>query len=316
MAPKPLGKIEVVDLREQWADEARDFTPWVASDIGLELLGEEIGVELELVEQEAKVGPFSADVLARADGSEEHLVVIENQLGKTNHDHLGKIITYASGRKARIVVWIASEFTDEHRQALDWLNEASGEAASFFGLEIRLVRIGESQPAPQFRVVSSPNTWANIVRETQTSEVSTTRIEKKQFWDELKEFMAAHKTFLSLRKALPQHWFSMAIGRSGFEIDLTINTKTNRVGCELYITSPQAKLAFDQLFAMKAEIEKELNTRLDWQRLEEGKHCRIAAFRDGSIYDSGQREALKQWLWEKAEAFHRAFSPRIKDLSL
>jgi len=110
MLKPPLGKLEPVDLRQYWADEARDFTPWLASEEGLAVLGDTIGMELELVGQERRVGPFKADILARAADmgeDEDHLVIIENQLEKTNHDHLGKIIAYAAGLKASEVDSVA-----------------------------------------------------------------------------------------------------------------------------------------------------------------------------------------------------------------
>jgi len=147
-----LGKIEYIEPRELWPDEAKDFTPWLATEEGLDLLGEAINAELEFVETEAKVGPFNADVLCRVVGEEDHLVVIENQFGKTDHDHLGKLITYASGLKAKTLVWIADSFTDEHRQAIDWLNESKGESAHFFGLEIYAIKIGDSLPAPNSKL--------------------------------------------------------------------------------------------------------------------------------------------------------------------
>jgi len=111
MTPKALGKVLYVDVHDIWSDEAREFTPWLGSPDGLDLLSDRIGVSLESPEKEAKVGPFSADLVCRERGDEEHIVVVENQFGKTNHDHLGKILTYASGLGATTIVWIAEDFT-------------------------------------------------------------------------------------------------------------------------------------------------------------------------------------------------------------
>jgi hypothetical protein len=166
MGTKPaLAKLERVPLRDIWGDEAKDFTPWLASDEGLSLVGEVIGIDLELVDTEVAVGPYWADILARAAGNETHKVVIENQLGKTDHDHLGKIITYAAGLGARTLVWVSDRFCDEHREALDFLNENTGEALAFYGLEIHALRIANSLPAPQFSVISSPNVTTKAARE-------------------------------------------------------------------------------------------------------------------------------------------------------
>jgi len=312
-----LGKIEHKEIREIWPDEARDFTPWLATSEGLELVGEAIEANLELVEREVKVGSFSADILARIVGEEEQLVVVENQFGKTDHDHLGKLITYASGLNAKIVVWIAETFTEEHRRALDWINETAGERVGYFGLEVFIIRIGDSLPAPQFRVVSSPNLWAQAVREsTEEAELTATKLDQKQFWDELKEFMLAKDSRLPLRKARPQHWYDITIGRSNFNIALTLNTRLSRLGCELYMSGQKAKQAYALLSKDKEPIEKELDISLEWQPLEEKEACRIAIYREGSIQNSVQREEAKEWFYMMAEKFHKTFSARVKALNL
>ncbi len=311
-----LGKVEYIEPRDLWPDEAKDFTPWLATDEGLDLLGEAINAELELVETEAKVGPFSADVLCRVVGAEDHLVVVENQFGKTDHDHLGKLITYASGLKAKTIVWIADSFTDEHRQAVDWLNESKGESAHFFGLEIYAIRIGDSLPAPQLKVVSSPNVWAQAVRESKETELSTTKLDQGKFWEEVRDYIKSKKSSLPLRQPRPQHWYEIAIGRSRFHLSLTVNTQLERVGCELYLHGAQAKQAFDLLVPDKEAIEKELGYDIEWQRLDGKEACRIIAYKDGSIYNPVQRQELKEWLHLSAERFHKVFAPKVKALKL
>lgn len=316
MATKQLGKMEQVELRDVWEDEARDFTPWLASDIGLSLLGETIGLELELVKQEANVGPFNADILAREVGEENHFVVIENQLGKTNHDHLGKLITYASGLKSKTIVWVAESFTDEHRQALDWLNENMGDAASFYALQIEVWQIGESLPAPQFRVVSSPNPYVPTVRKHIDEEVSEAKQDYLLFWEELREHMQSKKSFLQTRKPRPQHWYTLALGRSHFQLSLTVSSTRKRAGCEVYMSRSSAKQAFELLKKQQDEIEKELGYSLDWQPLESKEATRIVIYRPGDIYNTQQRQELKEWFLKTAEQFHKVFSPRVKALQL
>jgi hypothetical protein len=311
-----LGKVEYIEPRELWPDESKDFTPWLATEEGLALLGEAINAELELVETEAKVGPFNADVLCRVIGEEDHLVVIENQFGKTDHDHLGKLITYASGLKAKTLVWIADAFTDEHRQAIDWLNESKGEAVHFFGLEIYAIKIGESAPAPQFKVVSSPNVWAQAVRGSKEVEITATKLDQQKFWEEVREYIKAKKSSLPLRQPRPQNWYDIAIGRSHFHISLTVNTQLERVGCELYLHGPQAKQAFKLLQAEKQSIEKDLGYEVDWQPLEGREACRIVVYKNGSIYNAVQRQDLKEWLHLTAERFHKVFAPKVKALKL
>ena len=156
--PTPeLGKIERIEVRGIWENEAHDFTPWLASR--LDLLGDALGMELDLVQREAAVGDFSLDILA----TERHtgaVVVIENQLERTDHSHLGQILVYAGGHDARTVIWVTPHFRDEHRAAIDWLNRWTPAEIAFFGVEVSAIKIGESLPAPVFRPVAFPNDWS------------------------------------------------------------------------------------------------------------------------------------------------------------
>jgi hypothetical protein len=313
----PLGKVDYVQIRDIWQDEARDFTPWLATSEGLDMLGDAIDLSLELVAKEAAVGPFSADLLARVIGTDDHLVVVENQFGKTDHDHFGKLMTYASGLTAKTVVWIAESFTDEHRRALDWINETSGERVGFFGLEVFIIRIGSSLPAPQFKVVSSPNLWAQAVRESQEeAELTETKLDQKRFWEELKEFMNSKGTTLPLRKAFPQHWFDISIGRSDFHIALTVNSRLKRVGCELYMSGTKGKQAFSLLSEEKDAIEKDIGLPLEWQPLEGKGSSRIAIYKDADFLKVEERETSKEWLYLMSERFNKVFAPRVKALKL
>jgi len=152
-----LGRLEKVDLRTIWTSEAVSFTPWLALEENIKLLGETIGMDLEVEAQEKNVGPFRADILCRETTTPDHWVLVENQLERTDHCHLGQILTYAAGLKAVTIVWVSSKFTDEHRAALDWLNEITDTRFRFFGLEVEAWRIGNSVPAPKFNIVSEPN---------------------------------------------------------------------------------------------------------------------------------------------------------------
>ena len=183
---KKLGKLSKVDLREYWDNEAQNFTPWLAQEENLELLGQAINMELELEKQEYLLpeSNFKVDILAKrtVEEEEEHFVVIENQLEKTDHKHLGQLLTYASGLEAKAVVWIAKTFSDEHKKALDWLNENHSNIA-FFGLEIELWKIGDSLFAPKFNVVSKPNDWFKTVQsQIQNKNLSEIQILQQEFW--------------------------------------------------------------------------------------------------------------------------------------
>lgn len=309
---KNLGKLEKVDLREFWRDEARDFTPWLAKEENLELLGETLGLEIELEDTDVNVGNFKADLVAK-DVNSNKTIIIENQLEKTNHDHLGKIITYASGIDADIIVWICKSVTDEHRKAIDWLNED----IAFFALEIELWKINDSLPAPKFNVVCSPNEWAKSMKESsRATKLTETKLLQQEFWSGLKDFMNEKGTFLKLRKPRAQHWYSIAVGRSKFSIGLTVNTQSNRLGCELYMRGKNAKKAFALLKNEQKKIEEEIGENLDWQELPEGQDCRVILYADGDIRNKAGWDEYFQWFQDNAERFHKAFSKRVKRLHL
>ena len=182
-----LGKLEKVkDLRSVWKHEANDFTKWLAKEENLNTLSEEIGIDIELVSTEAKTGSFSTDILA-VEANTNNRIIIENQLEATNHDHLGKIITYASGHDAKTIIWIVKEAREEHRQAIDWLNEHTDEEINIFLCKIELWRIGDSAVAPKFQIVSSPNNWSKTVKRSISNEMTSTKMLQYDYWTKVKE---------------------------------------------------------------------------------------------------------------------------------
>lgn len=161
-----LGKLEqITDLRSVWKHEAKDFTPWLAKEENLEILSEAVGIDIVVEEQESNVGDFSVDLFATEEGTGRR-IIIENQLEETNHDHLGKIITYASGKEAEVIIWIVRKARDEHKQAIEWLNQHTDDKFEFFLIEIELWKINDSEPAPKFNIVERPNTWAKAMKKT------------------------------------------------------------------------------------------------------------------------------------------------------
>jgi hypothetical protein len=210
-----LGKLQNVDLREIWQTEASDFTPWLALDENIELLGEAIGMELEVEGTEKDVGPFRADILCK-DTVNGHWVLIENQLEKTDHTHMGQLLTYAAGLNAVTIAWIAERFTDEHRAALDWLNEITDDRFNFFGIEIELWKIGDSPVAPHFKIVSKPNDWTKSISRGAASVYSENLTDAKklqlEYWSSFRELLLENSKIIKPQKALPQHWTNFAIG--------------------------------------------------------------------------------------------------------
>lgn len=313
---KTLGRFKKVELREFWSDEARFFTPWLAKEENIEELSNAIGIDIEIEATEVFIGNFKADIVGR-DISNNQKVIIENQLEKSNHDHLGKIITYASGIGASVIIWICSTITDEHRQAVDWLNENTNDDINFFAIEIELWKIDDSVPAPRFNIICRPNEW---VKSTKTSnvmkELTNTKSLQLEYWNYVRDYFNQKTTFLSLRTPRAQHWYSMAIGRSKFNISLTANTINNRIGCELYMRGENAKKAFYELKREKDNIEKELGIELDWQELPEGQDSRIILYRDGDIFDKNTWEETAEWLKKWAELFYKTFNDRIKKIKI
>ena len=309
-----LGKLDFVELRDVWRDEARDFTSWLALPDNLERLSDAVRMDLELDGTEVPVGPYKADIVAM-DLDANKKVVIENQLEKTNHDHLGKIITYASGLEAECVIWIAREFTEEHRRALDYLNEKMAPDMWLFGIEMQLFRIGDSPPAPMFKIVARPNEYTAAVKAT-SKEQSETQTQYFEFWSAFRAHCANKGSSLKLRKPRAQHWFSLAVGRSRFSIGLTVTRQHKRLGCEIYIRGSNAKKAFGLLMKTRAAIDVEI-PGLEWQELPEKQDARIVLFKPD--FDIDQHDAWQSgfdWLMKKGELFHRVFAPRIRALPI
>lgn len=188
-----LGKIKYIkDIRSVWQHEAKDFSRWLAQDENLDELSAAIGIDIVLEERESSVGSFSVDLYATEEGTDRR-IIIENQLEDTNHDHLGKLITYASGKGAEVIVWIVRRARDEHRQAIEWLNQNTGVNIGFFLVEIELWQIDDSAIAPKFNVVERPNDWAKQMRNV--GNLSDTKQLQLQFWQQLSEYIKSHDTF-------------------------------------------------------------------------------------------------------------------------
>jgi hypothetical protein len=302
-----LGKLIKVDLREYWKHEALDFTLWLSKPENLEQLGDEIGIDIELIETEAGIGEFSADIVAQEETT-GHKIIIENQLERTDHRHLGQILTYAAGVQAEYIVWIVKDVRDEHKQAVEWLNEHTDEKINLFLVRIELWQIGSSDPAPKFVIVSRPNNWTKTIRGPiiDQADLSDTKLLQLEFWQQLREYAYANNPLLKLRTPRAQHWYDIAIGRSDCHIALTTHTTDNQVGCELYI--PNSKELFKAFYANKDDIEKSLGiNHLSWQELPERKASRVRIYKEFN-FESEQREEIFQWLLETTNKFKNVFS--------
>lgn len=307
-----LEKLKKIDLRKAWNHEAADFTNWLAEDENLSLLSDEIGIGIGLIQTEANVGKFSADILAEEENTGRK-IIIENQLEITNHDHLGKIITYASGHDAEIIIWIVKDVRDEHKQAVDWLNEHTDEKINFFAIKMELWQIGNSPFAPKFQIISKPNDWAKAIKKSTGQSVLTdTKLLQLDFWNKFKEYAQANNSKLKLRKANPQHWYNISFGSSDAHIGLTINSQSNQVACEIYI--PDSKELFYKLEEQKEKIEQELNMKLEWMVLKGKKASRTKAVYEADIDNTEKWDEYFEWMQITAEKFQKIFIEHIRKI--
>ena len=308
-----LGTIEKVDIREVWPTEDGHFTPWLGDNLGF--LSEKLGLELELQRAEAPVGGYSLDILATDLGSDK-AVVIENQFGNTDHDHLGKLLTYAAGFDAYAIVWISERFRDEHREALDMLNRRTDEDTVFFGVEIEVQRIDASRPALNFDIVAAPNDWRkqNIQRQ-QSGKISERGERYRSFFqgliDELGEMGFTHR-----RSAQANNSSDFSTNFSGIRY-IAHFQESGTVRIAVYIDRREPswnKALFDQLKESKSALESELGEALEWNYADWRRSCAIQVTRRGSIDDEGTLEEVRDWMVERLLKFKEVFGPRLAEL--
>jgi len=306
-----LGKLARVDPRIVWEHEARDFTPWLADHI--DALGEALGLELEVVEREGCVGEFNADIVAKELGS-NRLVVIENQLEATDHTHLGQLVTYAAGREAGVVIWIAREFRDEHRQALDWMNRGAANDTEYFGVVVELLQVDESKPAVNFKPVATPNEWVRESRSTAAESPTEKGSEYRRFFQRLIDELREKHRFTNARVGQAQNWYDFSSGVTGFKYCSSF-AANGRLRAEVYIDMKDAdenERAFQWLKQRQLELEKAMGESLAWEDLPNKRACRVACYRQGSIEDAAEdREGYRVWLIDRLLKLKMVFGPQL-----
>ena len=315
-----LGRLSRVTIRDVWAHEAHAFTPWLALPENITLLGEALRLEeIEVLSTEAAVGHFSTDIVAQAAGGTT--VLIENQIEATDHRHLGQLLTYLAGQpdKDVVTIWIATQFREEHRAAIDWLNTNTNDSFEFFGVEIEVLKIGEGPPAPRFNVVAKPNDWSRSVRTTAdgTSRGPVGQLRpsfqlRQAYWDSFAEFLKRNNSTFRVRRHRKDNSHVFPIGRSGAVISATISPNKKRIGVEFYIHHGD-KIIFRALLAQKAQIEREFGAALEWQELPHRKASRIAYFWNNvDPADPAMREDYHVWMLSKMDLFRSVFGERVR----
>lgn len=304
---KQLGKLEKIeDLRSIWKHEAKEFTPWLAEEENLSLLSEAIGIDLVLEEQESNVGEFSVDIFAVEENTGRK-VIIENQLEDTNHDHLGKIITYASGKDAEVIIWIVKHARDEHKQAIEWLNSHTDDKCAFFLIEIELWRIGNSEPAVKFNIVERPNDWAKSMKKSST--LTQTGAQRMNFWQQFIEYNQSNNGVYAKSRPTADTWIGKSIkGIPATNVNLVITKESCRI--EAYINSgnqERNKSIFDALYAQKDIIEEQYGGHLIWQRLDDNVTCRIYEDRKLSFIKEDERSKIFKFFCDATIRMQNSF---------
>jgi len=309
-----VGRIEKIPLREVWKKEAKDFTTWLYDN--LEVLGEEIGLDLTADEKEKRVGSFSADITAEDNFGRK--VVIENQLEATDHTHLGQILTYVANLEAKVAVWVTSNPKPEHETAIEWLNEA-GADVHFFLVRIEAYKIGDSEPAAKFTVISGPSEKTQIVGEERKELADRHKI-RLEFWTSLLEKAKTKTPIHQNRSPVKDNWISAGSGKSGLEYVYAITKERGQV--ELYIDygkgyEKETKQIFEELHSHKTEIEESFGESLEWQLLEDRRASRIRKVFDyAGVSDRDKWDQLQNDLIEAMIRLEKAFKKHIKGLKI
>jgi hypothetical protein len=306
-----LSRITKINPREIWKHEALDFTRWLSQEENISILCEELEINIENIKAEASAGRYNVDLVGDEIDSKRK-VIIENQLEATDHKHLGQILTYASAYDAAIIIWVVTDYTEEHRQAIDWFNRNISEGISFFLVQIEVYKIGDSNPAPKFNIICEPNDWGKTIKKSDNGDAfSDLKLQQKEFWENLKHYTTTIQTKLNFgRAAKPQHWYNISFGTSRCHIALTQNSQKQYIGCEIYIRND--KVLFDTFFSNKEKIEKELGFEVEWMQLPDATASRILVTYKGNPRDKNKWSEFNRWCVSTAEKFATVFIKYIR----
>lgn len=310
-----IGRMEEVEVRKLWKHEQQDFSSWLAEEQNIAYLNDILGLTLMDIQTEVAVGPYRCDLVA-SDESSNVKVIIENQLDKTDHDHLGKIITYAAGLNAQFVVWIVGKALDEHKAAIEWLNNNTDDTINFFLIELHAYRIGNSLPAPKFEPVIVPNDFVKYSKlSSKGGALTKSKNEQLIFWEQFNSVLADCGKPFSIRKPRPQHWYDVSIGTSKAHIDICLENQKHCVSVGLYI--PNNKDFYDSIFKFKDRIEKDLGFELIWDKLDGKKASRTRFFINDpplDFNDHSNYEELIKKIIDVASKMKKVFGKYVKKI--
>jgi hypothetical protein len=278
-----IGKLIEVDIRDLWKHEQYGFSEWLSRNENIEILNEILGLTLVDITKEAYVGTYRCDLFA-IDEATGTRVIIENQLESSNHDHLGKIITYASGLDAKVIVWIVKEAKEEHRSAIEWLNNNTNSELNFFLIELHAYKIGDSIPAPKFEIIEKPNGFIKYSKgSNDLDNLNKSQAERLEFWNQFNEIVQEKGKPFNIRKATTAHWYDVALGTSDAHVAISLVNKKSKIRIEIYISDN--KDLYDELFYNKEKIEEAFGHELIWDRLDDKKASSIMYEINGLNFD-------------------------------
>lgn len=301
-----LGKlIKIESLRSIWPHEAIDFTKWLIRPENLQLLSESIGINIKVTETEVWSGDFKVDIKGIQEETGK-ILIIENQLEKTNHDHLGKIVTYAAGHEAEIIIWIVKDFRDEHKQALDWLNEHTDDKVNFFGINIELWKIDESKCAPKFNIFSEPNEWKKTLKLTSDKrELSENSIKLLNFIDTFISYCKERGTTLNLGRPQPATPAYYTIGIRTVEgwINVKLNNSRKVAKVEFYFKEKELYIILKSNY--KAIISKWFESSVNWDDMEKNKGSQFGVSGPFDLEAAASWPTYFEWIKVNAETLQQ-----------
>jgi hypothetical protein len=301
-----LGKLEKVELRKVWEHEARDFSAWMFKQENLDLLGTEIGLDIDPIGTESSIGRFRIDILAQEPRT-GHKIIIENQLEPTNHDHLGKVITYAAGLDAKYLIWVVKDVLPEHLKAIEWLNEHLDNEIYCFLVKIEVWQIGDSKPAARFEVVSAKNDWAvSLKRTADESELTPAQVGQLEFWQYLQGFIQSKDPSIKLQTPRPRRYYNISIGSALANIVLVLSPQKNTFACNFYISNDKQFLAF--LKSHESAIRAALGPDMDWFDANVASGIYVEREVDDAL-DKRQQEDFANWCYQKMQLFKNTLTP-------
>ena len=310
-----FSELKRIPLREKWKHEASEFTPWLEENI--QKLGDALGMDLEVIDREASVGDFSLDLLAQDLGS-SRTVIIENQLTQTDHEHLGKLLTYAAGFDASTVVWVSEEVRDEHRQAMEWLNQRTDTETQFFAVVVEVLQIDNSNPALNFKLIVSPNEWQKSQKQKTTTNLSPKQEKYRDYFQVLIDELREKHKFTRAKAGQPQSLYAFSSGiQTGIYYDAKFAQGSKvMAGISIYQKFFESRIVlFDALESRKSEIESNFGSTLEWNRAEEQQTSVLAVYCDGSIESSdSELEEIREWHIRNLLKLKEVFQPEIEQV--